>query len=63
MNWPSKKVEMVPEIVVKKRYALTAKPLFSGEIPLISIVIAGELQHSAKRYSKKRAIIDTMKLF
>jgi len=30
---------------------------------LINIVIAGELQHSANRYLKKRAIIDTMKLF
>ena len=53
---------MVPEIVVKNRYALTAKPLFSGDIALINIVIAGELQHSANRYSKNSAVIETGKL-
>jgi hypothetical protein len=37
--------------------------LFYGDIQLISMVMADELQLSAKRYSKKRATIDTMKFF
>jgi hypothetical protein len=61
-NYPSRKVEIVPEMVVKKRYALTANPLFSGEIALISMVIAGELQHSANKYSKNNAAIEIGKL-
>jgi len=52
----------VPARVVKKRYALTAKPLFSGDMALRSIVMAGELQHSANRYSKKSPVIETQKL-
>jgi hypothetical protein len=34
-----------------------------GEIVLIYIVTAGEIQHSANRYSKKIAIINIMKIF
>jgi len=52
----------VPARVVKKRYALTAKPLFSGDMALRSIVMAGELQHSANRYSKKSPVIEIQKL-
>lgn len=45
-------VAIVPPIVQKKRKALTAKDLFSGEIVLISIVMAGAIQFSAQRYSR-----------
>jgi hypothetical protein len=36
-------------MVVMKRYAETAKPMFSGLVHSISIVIDGEPQASAKR--------------
>lgn len=37
--------------------------MFWGEIVLIIIVIAGEVQHSAKRYSKNKKVIEAAKLF
>jgi len=53
---------MVPAIVVQNRKALTAKPLFAGEIVLSTMVIAGPNQHSAKRYSKPSIEMDNQKL-
>lgn len=54
-------VEIVPEIVAKKRNALTAKPLFYGEIVFNTIVIAGPIHDSAKRYSRASPSIATGK--
>ncbi len=36
--------------------------MFWGEIVLMSMVIAGEVQHSATKYSRKRKVIETGKL-
>jgi len=61
-RYPNRAVEMVPAIVVQNRKALTAKPLFAGEIVLSTMVIAGPNQHSAKRYSKPSIEMDNQKL-
>lgn len=52
LNYWAKTVERVPAMVVQKRNAPTAKPLFSGEIVFNTMVIAGPNQHSATRYSR-----------
>lgn len=50
-------VAMTPEIVAKNKKALTAKPLFWGEIVLTTMVIAHPIQDSATRYSSARPSI------
>ena len=63
LNAPARAVEMVPAIVAAKRNALTAKPLFAGDIVLRSIVMHGDNHDSAKRYSSPRLVIENQKLF
>lgn len=50
---------MVPKIVAKNKKALTANPLFLVEMVLRTIVIAGPIQDSAKRYSRPRPAMAT----
>lgn len=54
-------VAIVPPTVLTNRKALTAKDLFSAEITLTSMVIAGAIQFSAERYSKANIEIENAK--
>jgi len=60
---PARVVEIVPAIVAAKRKALTAKPLFAGDMVFNNIVMHGDNQHSANRYSSPRLTIENQKLF
>lgn len=60
---PARVVEMVPAIVAKKRKALTAKPLLVGETVFKTIVMHGDNQLSATRYSSPRLTMENQKLF
>ena len=55
--------EIVPKMFATKRNAETAKPLFSGEMVFITIVIAGPNQLSAHKYSRPRNVRETQMLF
>ena len=55
-------MEIVPAMVAKKRNAAIEKPLLSGEIVFKIIVIAGLIQHSAKRYSNASIEAENQKL-
>lgn len=54
-------VAIVPPMVQKNRKALTANDLFSGEIVLISMVMAGAIQFSALKYSRASMLMANAK--
>ena len=56
-------MDIVPAIVAKNKKALTPYPLFEGDIVLRIIVIAGETQFSATKYSNPSITKDTQTLF
>lgn len=56
-------MDIVPAIVAKNKNALTPYPLFEGDIVLRIIVIAGETQFSATKYSNPSIIRDTQTFF